>query len=103
MKIFVDGREVRQTVAQEMIEKLFERIDALKNNGNKKYPPEQIAKVKSNWPNYRKFLTPPAELALRGIESEFDLRFHSGIVKIEADAQTTFLHTKGGIVQRVEF
>ena len=103
MKFYANGREVRQTIVQGTIENLFECIDALKNNGNEKYPPKQIAKVKSSWSNYRKFLIPPAENALRGIESEFDLRLHSGIVKIEADAQTVFLHTKGGIVQRVEF
>ena len=103
MKIFVDGREVRQTVVADAIEILLERVGALKNGGNEKHPPEQIAKIKSSWSNYRKFLIPPAENALRGIESEFDLRLHSGIVKIEADAQTVFLHTKGGIVQRVEF
>ena len=103
MKIFVDGREVRQTVVAGAIEVLLECVEALKNGGNEKHSPEQIAKINSNWSNYRKFLIPPAENALRGIESEFDLRFHSGIVKIEADAQTVFLHTKGGIVQRVEF
>ena len=103
MKIFVDGREIRQTAVTDAIEILLERVEALKNDGNEKHSPEQIAKVKSSWSNYRKFLIPPAELALRRIESEFDLRFHSGIVKIEADAQTTFLHTKGGIVRRVEF
>ena len=103
MKIFVNGREVRQTVVAAEVEVLLECVEALKNGGNEKHPPEQIAKINSSWSNYRKFLIPPAENALRRIENEFDLRLHSGIVEIEADAQTIFLHTKGGIVQRVEF
>ena len=90
MKIFVDGREVRQTVVADAIEVLLECVEALKNGGNEKHPPEQIAKINSSWSNYRKFLIPPAENALRGIESESDLRLHSGIVEIEADAQTVF-------------
>ena len=102
-KISINGREVRQTVVADAIEVLLECVEALKNGGNEKHPPEQIAKVKSSWSNYRKFLIPPAENALRGIKSEFDLRFHSGIVKIKSGSQTVFLHTKGGIVQRVEF
>ena len=102
-KISINGREVRQTVVADAIEVLLECVEALKNGGNEKHSPEQIAEMKSSWSNYRKFLIPPAENALRRIENEFDLRLHSGIVEIEADAQTIFLHTKGGIVQRVEF
>ena len=34
MKIFVDGREVRQTVVVDAIEILLERVGALKNGGN---------------------------------------------------------------------
>ena len=90
-KISINGREVRQTVVTDTIKALLERVEALKNGGNEKHSPEQIAEMKSSWSNYRKFLIPPAENALRGI------------VKIEADAQTIFLHTKGGIVRRVEF
>ena len=82
MKFYANGREVRRTIVQGTIENLFECIDALKNNGNEKYPPQQIAKIKSEWAGYRRFLNLPADLVLRGVESEFDLTFHSGIVEV---------------------
>ena len=103
MKIFVDGREVRQTIVQGTIENLFECIDALKNNGNEKHPPEQITKIKSEWGGYRSFLNLPANLVLRGVESEFDLTFHSGIVEVVHGEKSAKIYTKNGTVQRVEY
>lgn len=103
MKFYANGREVRRDIVADAIEILLERVEALKNGGNEKHPPEQIAKINSSWPNYRKFLIPPAELALRGIESEFNLRFHSGIVEVAHGEKSAKIYTKGGIVQRVEF
>ena len=64
-KISINGREVRQTVVTDTIKALLERVEALKNGGNEKHSPEQIAEMKSSWSNYRKFLIPPAENALR--------------------------------------
>ena len=49
MKIFVNGREVRQTVVAAEVEVLLECVEALKNGGNEKHPPEQIAEIKSSW------------------------------------------------------
>ena len=95
MKFYANGREVRQTIVQGTIENLFECIDALKNNGNEKHPPEQITKIKSEWAGYRRFLNLPADLVLRGVESEFDLTFHSGIVEVvHGEKKRQNLHEK---------
>lgn len=95
MKFYANGREVRRTIVQGTIENLFECVDALKNNGNEKYPPQQIAKIKSEWAGYRRFLNLPADLVLRGVESEFDLTFHSGIVEVvHGEKKRQNLHEK---------
>lgn len=103
MKFYANGREVRQTIVQGTIKNLFECIDALKNNGNEKYPPEQIVKIKSEWAGYRRFFNLPADLILRGVESEFDLTFHSGIVEVVHGEKSAKIYTKNGTVQRVEY
>ena len=100
---FANGRKIRHDITINAVEFLFERVDALKNGRNEKYSAEEISKIKSEWTGFRRFLNLSAATALDKIEGEFDLIFHSGIIKLENGLQEISIYTKNGVVQRVEF
>lgn len=103
MKYKVNGREIRQTVVEGAIDMLMERIDALRTGESPFYTKEMIEAVRKTPSKQRLFLASPTQIALSGIESEFKLRFHSGIVKIESSNLTITIKVKGGTVASIEF
>ena len=102
-KYKVNGREIRQTVVEGAIDMLMERIDALRTGESQFYTKEMIEAVSTNPSKQRLFLTSPTQIALSGIESEFNLRFHSGIVKIESSNLTVSVTVRNGTVAIIQF